>query len=372
VYLQVTRGVAKRDHAFPKGTAPTVFMMSNPLPSPTREQVERADVELLSLAEARAPDGLRDGLTVANSLLCGMMDAVARRGALPGVTFGFRGLDRMTGGMRPGQFVVLGARPSMGKTSLALEIAGNVAVDQRKGVAFVSLEMQRQDLAARMAAARSRIEYMDLRDAGAMPEDDFRKWVMAGQAIADAPMRIIPKHVRDIAAIHAAVRRAKRELGDAGLHLVVVDYAQLIRAPGRERLQQMTEVSIGLKTIAGMLDVPVIGLVQLSRDITHRDDKRPQLTDIKETGQFENDADQVIFCHREAYYLERQGPKADKGGKITIEAQADWDADLRRTRNVMELIVRKNRHGKLATALVGFHAPTNRFWKLGESDIEET
>jgi replicative DNA helicase len=282
---------------------------------------------------------------------------------------GIEALDGIIGGLAPGDFCLIGGATSMGKTSVALEIAGNVAQD--KGVCFVSLEMSRHDLVARMAAARSRVDYSQLRQAQDMTEDDFRKWIEGAKTLTGTKMRIVPKHVRDIGAIHGACRRAKRELGDAGLHLVIVDYAQLVRIPGKDIRERMTEVSIGLKTLASMLEVPVVALVQLSRDLHNRDDKRPRLDDIKESGQFENDADQVVFCHREAYYLERQGPKPDKSGHISDAATADWQADLNRCRNVMELIVRKNRHGRLATAQVGFHAPTNRFWKLDHQEVFE-
>jgi replicative DNA helicase len=117
----------------------------------------------------------------------------------------------------------------------------------------------------------------------------------------------------------------------------------------------------------------VIALCQLSRDIGQRDDKRPQLSDIKESGQFENDADQVIFCHREGYWLQRQGPKADKTGQVTDKARLEWEADLQSTKNVMELVVRKNRHGRLGTAQVGFHDATGRFWQLRKpwDDVQE-
>lgn len=280
---------------------------------------------------------------------------------------GIDALDSVLRGLGPGDFMLLGGATSMGKTSLALEIAGNVAIHQRKSVGFWSLEMTDDQLAARLASARSRVPYANLRDAHDMPENDFRAWIEASQAIADAPLRIVPKHIRDLAAGHAALRRVKREFGNK-LDLVIVDYAQLVRGMGKSRFEQMTEVSIGLKSMAGMLGCPLIGLVQLSRQIGERDDKRPQLSDIKETGQFENDADQVVFCHREGYWMERQGPKADRGGNITEEAKLQWEADLRAVQNVMEVIVRKNRHGRLATAQVGFHAPENRFWRLGQRD----
>lgn len=248
-------------------------------------------------------------------------------------------------------------------TSLALEVAANCAY-RGDGVAFVSLEMTRQELATRMVSAKARVPYSDLRDPSAMEEGEFRKWIEATKGVGEAPMRIIPRHVRDIAGIHAAVKRAGLDFKEGKPSLVVVDYAQLVRGQGKGRYEQMTEVSIGLKQMAGMLEVPIIALCQLSRDIGKRDDKRPQLSDIKETGQFENDADQVVFCHREGYWLQRQGPKLGKNGEITDQARTEWQADIAAVQNVMELIVRKNRHGRLATAEVGFHDATNRFWDL--------
>jgi replicative DNA helicase len=304
------------------------------------------------------------------SLLKAVTDAVegavrSYQGHSSFLTTGIGPLDRIIRGFGPGDYCVLGGATSMGKTSLALEIAGNVAVKQRKGVCFVSLEMNRTELATRMASAVARVPYSELRSASDMEESQFRKWVEASQSISDAPMRIIPKHVRDLPAIHSAARKAQRELGAVGLSLIVVDYAQLVRSGGKGRYEQMTDVSIGLKHLAGMLGVPIIALVQLSRTIGERDDKRPQLSDIKESGQFENDADQVVFCHREGYWLQRQGPRADKSGQITEKSRIDWESDMAAVKNVMELIVRKNRHGKLGTAQVGFHDATNRFWDLG-------
>ncbi len=310
------------------------------------------------------PSGSESTTSIAKAMMSAVDAAVqSYRGEVQYLCTGLSALDRVVKGLAPGNMMVIGGATSMGKTSLALEIAANVALKQDKGVAFVSLEMSEQELATRMASAIARVPYTDLREASAMEEDAFRKWVEASQQVGDARIRIIPKHVRDVAAIHAAVRRADREL--KGLDLVIVDYAQLVQAKGTSRYEQMTNVSIGLKLMAGMLGVPVIVLVQLGRDLQTRDEKRPQLSDIKESGQFENDADQVVFCHREAYYLERHGPKVNGKGEVTVEARADWEADLNRTRNVMELIVRKNRHGRLATAEVGFHAATNRFWDMG-------
>jgi replicative DNA helicase len=283
------------------------------------------------------------------------------------LTTGIDALDRIIRGLGPSDYCLIGGATSMGKTSLALEIAGNVALKQGKGVCFVSLEMTKEELATRMASSISRVPYASLRSASDMSEGDFRKWIEASRQVVDGNMHIVPKHVRDIPGIHAAARKVQRMMGDK-LALVIVDYAQLVRAAGKGRYEQMTDVSIGIKHMAGMLGVPVIALCQLSRDIGQRDDKRPQLSDIKESGQFENDADQVIFCHREGYWMQRQGPKLDKGGQVTDKAKLEWEADLQACKNTMELIVRKNRHGRLGTAQVGFHDATGRFWKLGERD----
>jgi len=272
-------------------------------------------------------------------------------------------LDAIIRGLAPGDLCLIAGATSMGKTSLALEIASNVAY-RGDGVAFVSLEMTRQELATRMASAISRVPYTDLRDPATMTEDSFRKWIEATTKVSQGTMRIIPRHIRDIPAIHAAVSRAGLDFKSGKPALVVIDYAQLVRGQGKGRYEQMTEVSIGLKQMAGMLEVPVVALCQLSRDIGGREDKRPQLSDIKETGQFENDADQVVFCHREGYWLQRQGPRLDKNGQVTDQAKTEWQADISAVQNVMELIVRKNRHGRLATAEIGFHDATGRFWDL--------
>ena len=280
-------------------------------------------------------------------------------------------LDKVLRGLSPGDLCLIGGATSMGKTSLALEIAANIAAPKHgtaKGVAFVSLEMQPQDLANRMISRECRIPYEQIRAADEMAEADFIKWCNAAKTLEAAAIRIIPKGIRDIPAIDAAVRRARAEFDKSiGLHAVIVDYAQLVRGEGKGRYEQLTNVSIGLKTIAGLVGVPVIALCQLSRDIAQRENKRPSLSDIKETGQFENDADQVVFTHREGYWLRRQGPKRNGKGEVTPEAKGDWEADVKRHENRMELIVQKNRHGKApVTVEVGCHIETNRFWPLDD------
>lgn len=295
----------------------------------------------------------------------------AYQGATSLLKTGVPSLDKVLKGLAPGNMCLLAGATSMGKTSLALEIAKNVAF-RGEGVVFVSLEMTRQELATRLVSSRARVPYSDLRDPTGMHEDEFRKWIEATRGFDQAEMRIVPRHVRDLPGIQAAARRAGMGFKAGKPSLVVVDYAQLVKGEGKGRYEQLTQVSIGLKDLAKMLDCPVIALCQLSREIGSREDKRPQLSDIKDTGQFENDADQVVFCHREGYWLERQGPKLDKSGHITDQAKTEWRADCEAVKNIMELIVRKNRHGRLATAEVGFHDATCRFWELkGDSRADD-
>lgn len=320
----------------------------------------RLDLALQALPVAQ---GQETTITALKAMTRAVESAVeAYQGQTSFLKTGVPALDGIIKGLGPSDFMLIGGTTSMGKTSLALEIATQVSLVQAKPTAFWSLEMTPEQLMTRMASSRSRIPYSAIRDAAEMEEADFRKWVEASQDVTQANLRIIPKFVREIAGGYSALRRIKREMG--GLSLVIVDYAQLLRGTGKSRFEQMTEVSIGLKHMAGMLECPVIGLVQLSRDIAMRDDKRPHLPDIKETGQFENDADQVVFCHRESYYLERQGPKASKDGTISNDARTEWEADLAASKNVMELLVRKNRHGRLGTVEIGFHEATNRFWEI--------
>jgi replicative DNA helicase len=286
---------------------------------------------------------------------------------------GIGALDDILRGLAPGDLCLLGGTTSMGKTATAIEIAANVAFsDEPGGAVFWSLEMWHTEIANRIIAARSSVAYSDLRDASKLDEKQFGQYVKHAQDVEKGRLRVVPKNVRDMAAGHAAIKRAAQDMGPkCPLRLVVVDYAQLVRGEGKSRYEQMTNVSIGLKSLAGVLGVPVIALVQLDRSIGEREDRRPHLFDIKETGQFENDADQVVFCNREEYWLQRMGPKA-RNGSISAEAQADWEADKAAAKNKMELIVRKNRHGRVGMSEVGFHAPTNRFWSLAGEDPTRT
>lgn len=309
------------------------------------------------------------------SLLRTVKDAIdetvrAYKGEVSLLRTGLGPLDQIIKGLAPGDLMLLAGATSMGKTALALEVASNCAY-RGDGVVFVSLEMTREQLANRMISTKARIPYTKTRDAHSMTEDEMRKWVESSMDVSKGDMRIVPKHIRDVPGIYAAAKRSGLDFRTGKPSLVVVDYAQLVRGQGKGRYEQMTDVSISLKHLGGLLECPVMALVQLSRDIGTRDDKRPQLFDIKETGQFENDADQVAMCHREEYWLARQGPRPDKKGDISAQSKADWEADLAAVKNKMEILVRKNRHGRVAVAEVGFHDATNRFWVLGQEQGED-
>ena len=335
------------------------------------------DVTIARLQAALHAIPLTSGGETSISLMKATTDAVSQaveayQGRKGMLKTGFRTLDAILKGLGPGDLMLLGGATSMGKTAAAIEMADKVSFSGGRSVAFWSLEMEPEQLSARMASSRSRVPYAALREAETMDEADFRRWTEAAREVSGGAMRIIPKRIRDIAAGHAAIKRASHEVGEgAPLSLIVVDYAQLIRGDGKTRIEQMSSIPTALKTMAGLLKVPVIALVQLDRNLGERDDPRPHLRDIKESGQFENDADQVVFCHREDYWLQRKGPKVGRDGTVSDGDRADYESDLLAAKNRMELIVRKNRHGKLATAEVGFHAPTNKFWDLAGSDGED-
>lgn len=325
---------------------------------------EGAKVELLE-AVSSLPDGnpknrVRSFAAIVNDAIGEAVEVY--QGNKTYLPTGLAPLDKIIKGLGPGDMMLLGGAPGMGKTAVACAIAANLA-KEGKGVAFASREMSEEQLANRMISAKCEIPYGMMRDAAELPEDDFKKWVLAAQEISTWPIRVIPKKYETIASIGAQCQRKMDDMPN-GLGAVIIDYMQLVKGEGKSRYEMMTDVSINTKRLAGLLKVPVIGLVQLSRDLGERPNRRPMLTDIRESGQFEQDADQVVFCHREEYWLKRTGPKANKSGDIGDNERADWEAELHRWKNKIEFIVAKNRHGPTATAEMGVHMPTNKFWRL--------
>ena len=256
-------------------------------------------------------------------------------------------------------------------TSLALSIA-NRAADKGIGVAIASLEMTGQSLGFRALAEAANVPYASMLR-GTVEDDDFRKVIEGVPAIMQRPIEIIQPHVKDLHALFAAFRRIQIEMNRAKtpLGLIVIDYLQLVRAPGKDRFQIVANVSQGLKAMAMQLGVPLIALSQLSRDVQGREDKRPRLTDLRESGQIEQDADFVLFTHREYYYLKREGAPKGKDGKVKDEARADYEALLKQHEKVMEVICAKQRMGTIGSRQIGFDETTNRIWSLHRQDVED-
>jgi len=275
-----------------------------------------------------------------------------------GVPTGLTALDDRLGGMHNSDLLIIAGRPSMGKTALATNIAFHAAKKlQEKGtkssIAFFSLEMSSEQLSTRILAEQSRIKSNDIRR-GRISEEQFDKFIETSKNISELPLYIDETPAISIAAMSNRARRIKRLYG---LDLVVVDYIQLMSASNTRdgRVQEISEITKGLKALAKELSVPVLALSQLSRAVEQRDDKKPQLSDLRESGSIEQDADVVMFVYREAYYLERKEPRP-----ATVD-HADWQAKMNEVSNLAEIIIGKQRHGPTGNINVEFEAMFTKF-----------
>ncbi|WP_300543254.1 replicative DNA helicase [Maricaulis sp.] len=298
--------------------------------------------------------------------------AYERDGGLAGISSGLAELDRKLGGLHPSDLIILAGRPSMGKTSLATNIAFNVAKayqyeDQPDGsrktvrggiVGFYSLEMSAEQLATRLIADHTSIPGYMIRQ-GTIDEAQYGEIRDGVLEIQSLPLYIDDTGGLPISALAARARRLKRT---HGLDLIVVDYLQLVTASrtraGASRVEEVSEVTQHLKALAKELNVPVIALSQLSRQVENRDDKKPQLSDLRESGSIEQDADVVMFVYREAYYKEREKPRED-----TPEYLA-WEEEFRRIEKVAEVIIGKQRHGPIGSAKLAFDGMLTKFTDL--------
>ena len=245
----------------------------------------------------------------------------------------------------------------MGKTGVALAIALNAA-RAGHGVCIASLEMNPEAMAMRAlseatANARNAIYYSKMRR-GELTEPQVDTLRAAARQVADLPIAFLSREHEDIGALIAGAKQAHRTM-PGGLRLLVVDYVQILKGQGRDRYEKITELSTALKRLSGQLNIPILALSQLSRQVESRDDKRPMLSDLRESGQLEQDADAVLFCYRDEYYLEREQPTSP-------DKEEAWRACLERSRNRLEIIVAKQRQGEVRTAHVRFNPATNLIW----------
>ncbi len=275
-----------------------------------------------------------------------------------GVPTGLRDIDEKLGGLHQSDLIIIAGRPSMGKTALATNIAFNAASKlqqngKKSSVAFFSLEMSSEQLSTRILAEQSRIKSNDIRR-GRISEEQFDKFIETSKNISELPLFIDETPAISIAALSNRARRIKRIYG---LDLVVVDYIQLMRAVNTKdgRVQEISEITQGLKALAKELSVPVLALSQLSRAVEQRDDKKPLLSDLRESGSIEQDADVVMFVYREAYYLERKEPRP-----ATVE-HAEWQAKMNDVSNLAEVIISKQRHGPTGSVPLEFEAMFTKF-----------
>jgi replicative DNA helicase len=278
------------------------------------------------------------------------------------IASGIPALDKILGGFYPDGLIILGGRPSMGKTGVALSIALNAARAGR-GVVIASLEMNPAAMAMRAlskATAQSghALSYGSFRR-GTFTEQQGDRLKQVAEGVFMLPITFLAGQYSDIGALFAGARQVLRATGGA-MRLLIVDYAQLLRSQAKSRSEQITEISIALKALSGQLNVPVIALSQLSRQVEQCDENRPMLSDLRDSGQPEQDADAVLFCYRDEYHLEREKPDDHDAGAL-----GDWQAAMEGVRNRLAIIVTKQGQGAIGTAAVRFNPAINLVWEDG-------
>ena len=344
-----------------------------------KKQIEAAEEALFKVAAEGNTTNAVKSFAQATTMAVRMAErAMNSGGGLSGVTTGLASVNGRIGGMHHSDLIILAGRPGMGKTSLATNIAFNAAQrymdDQRAGmekgksvgakVAFFSLEMSADQLATRIMAEQAEISSEALR-MGKIRKEDFTRLANAAADLEQLPLYIDDTAGLSISGLHTRVRRLQRKL-DGELGLVVVDYLQLLQGSGKgsdNRVQEISEISRGLKTLAKDIGVPVMALSQLSRAVEQREDKRPQLSDLRESGSIEQDADMVLFVYREDYYVAAKEPKRPRDGDDAkvFEDHAKWAMDMERVYGLAELIIAKQRHGATGKVTLKFEPQITKF-----------
>ena len=302
--------------------------------------IAKTEKSMLDISNQNTGTGFRNAADILDTHMQMVETRSQTDGFVTGLSTGFVGLDKITTGLHEGNLIILAARPAMGKTALALNIAKHVATMERKPAVIFSLEMGAEELIERMLASEGMVPAYHLKT-GNLSTDEWKRLVQAQNNLYDAPIFVDDTAGIRISEIRSNARKLAQEMG--GLGVIIIDYLQLITgAKGENRQQIVSEISRELKILAKDLKVPVIALSQLSRSVEQRQDKRPMLSDLRESGSIEQDADIVAFLYREAYYQKEQ-------------------ADSQEANNVTELILEKNRHGSLGTVKLYFHKEYTKF-----------
>jgi replicative DNA helicase len=372
-YGRTVYDLATRRALIAIGEEMVVTAYDSPVDFPPETQIQESESRLYELAESGKygqgfqtfGHALTDAINMANA-------AFQRDGHLSGVSTGLSDLDAKMGGLQASDLIVLAGRPSMGKTALATNIAYNIAkkyetekqadgtlkVTNGGVVGFFSLEMSAEQLATRILSEQAEISSEKIRR-GMINEEEFRRLVAVSQEMSRIPLYIDQTGGITIAQLAARARKLKRQ---HGLGLLVVDYLQLLSGSSRSsqsnRVQEITEITTGLKALAKELGCPIMALSQLSRQVEQREDKRPQLSDLRESGSIEQDADVVMFVFREEYYVERTKPNEG-----TAEFQ-DWMTKMQMVTGKAEVIIGKQRHGPVGSVQLSFEPNLTRFGNL--------
>ena len=337
----------------------------NDLDSNGQNIIENTEKHLYDLAEKGSSnssliqfdDAMKQTIEMASA-------AYKNEGGIVGVPTGLRDLDDRLGGLHQSDLIIIAGRPSMGKTSLATNIAFNAAnfiqqSGKKSSIAFFSLEMSSEQLSTRILSEQARIGSNDIRR-GRISDEQFDRFLETSKNISDLPLFIDETPAISIAAMSNRARRIKRL---NGLDMIVVDYIQLMRGTSYNkdgRVQEISQITQGLKAIAKELSIPVVALSQLSRQVEQRDDHKPQLADLRESGSIEQDADVVMFVYREGYYLQRKEPR-----EATVE-HAEWQAKMNEVAHLAEIHIGKQRHGPIGKVTLEFE---ERFTKFKDTQI---
>ena len=372
-YAQMIYDLAVRRELIQLGRDIAAMAAKVEVASEPKDQIIEAEQRLYKLGEQGVAErGFQSFLKAVTDAVNMANAAYQRDGGMAGISTGLIDMDRKLGGLHPSDLLILAGRPSMGKTSLATNIAFNIAKAHKRGrlpdggegsveggvVGFFSLEMSAEQLAARILSEASEVPSEQIRR-GDMTEQEFRRFVEAAKALEACPLYIDDTPALPISQVAARARRLKRT---HGLDVLIIDYLQLLKGTSKEnRVQEVSEITQGLKAIAKELNIPVIALSQLSRAVESREDKRPQLSDLRESGSIEQDADVVMFVYRDEYYREREKP-----GDHELEKMAQWQTLMESVHGKAEVIIGKQRHGPIGTVELSFEGRFTRFGNLAK------
>ncbi len=347
------------------------------LDNPVSSQIEQAEQKLFDLSTMG--DTEHEPASIADALTEAMREAeVAYKadGMLSGLTTGLTALDKSISGLHHSDLIIIAGRPAMGKTTLAMNIAFNAAnailagranENYKGAVVFFSLEMSKSQLAARVLSSQSKVPASAMRE-GNLTDEDWLKMSQYANALSRVPLHIDDTPGMSVPMMRTRARRLARKHG--GIALIVIDYLQLMTSPGGKRndnrVQELSEITRGLKMLAKEMDVPVIALSQLSRSVESRDDKRPMLSDLRESGSIEQDADIVMFTYRDEYYLQNRDPSQRLSSTPSESQVENWQRRLERARGKAEVIIGKNRHGRPETVHLAFFGDWSLFDNLDE------